>query len=183
MRAPPEHETTTDEAIFHGRQNDRNAVHVSFYIDDRLPDSHLLRQGRQAFFVRLGGIEIERIGGIKRRVVLDPAGIHQKVNAIVGANLVVVVALWTDLKVPFEIFLPKRILAAVALDPQSFRKNAALIRSFYRLLLALEPGHKRVIIAAAGAGRFFAAEQDQRPDLETRLDFPLITLSRHWRPR
>ena len=124
---------------------------MSFYIDDGLADSYFLRQGRQAFFVRFGGIEFERIRGIKRRVALDPAGIHQKVDAIVGGNLVVVVALWTDLQVPFEIFLPKRILAAVAFDPQPFRKNAALIRSFYRLLLALEPGHKWAIIAAAGA--------------------------------
>ena len=61
----------------------------------------------------------------------------------------------------------KSILAAVALNPQPFRKIAALIRSFYRLLLAFEPGHKRVIIAAAGGRRIFAAEQDQRPDLET----------------
>src|SRR5438093_13724302 len=85
---------------------------------------------RRSSDLRLDRIEIERIGGIKRRVVLDPAGIHQKVNAIVGGNLVVVVALWTDLKVPFEIFLPKRILAAVALDPPPFRKHPALKRNF-----------------------------------------------------
>ena len=62
-------------------------------------------------------------------------------DSIECRDFVVIVALRTDLAVHFEILLPQRLLAAVALDPQPLGHDAPLIRRFHRLSLALEPGH------------------------------------------
>src|SRR6266850_3677764 len=74
-----------------------------------------------------------------------PARVHQEINAIVGGDFIVMVALRTDLKVGFEILLPERFLAPVAFDPQAFRNHPAFIGGLHRLSLALEPAHKRLL--------------------------------------
>ena len=86
-------------------------------------------------------------------VVLGPqAVIEQQIEAALRAQAEMVIAFRADLPIRLQIFFPDDGAAGVALDPQAFGADAALIdgrRVLDPFFVALEPGH--------ASSRFLAA--------------------------
>src|SRR5439155_25825482 len=97
--------------------HDGESIQSSLRVDHRFTYSYLRRQRIQTILVRLVRLEIEWIGGIKRRIMLGPALIQKQVQPLIGSNFVVMVALWTDLKIGLKVLFPERLLAAVSFNP------------------------------------------------------------------
>src|SRR5262249_3206654 len=109
---------------------------------NRFANADFFRKRREAVLVCLVCFEIEWVRRVQCRVVLGPAGIHQNVNTVVSRDFVVIAALRADMKISFEVLLPKRFLASAAFNPQPFRYYSALVRCFDRLFFTLEPRHR-----------------------------------------
>ena len=103
-------------------------VDRSFDIHDGFQNADFFGSDARLSLYGLFALKFERIGGVQRCVMLGPARIHQEINAFVGRDFVVIAALRANLEIAFKILLPKRFLAAAALDPQAFSNDAPLVR-------------------------------------------------------
>ena len=110
-------------------------------IDDRFVNADFRRQCIDALFVSLVGFEIEGIGGAERGLLLGPALIQKRIQAFIGANLVVISTLRADLHIGRKILFPQRFLAASAFDPKPFGYDPAVFLRLHRFLFPLEPCH------------------------------------------
>jgi hypothetical protein len=69
------------------------------------------------------------------------AFVKQHLKPCVRAQFEVMTTLWATLQMGLDIFLPKYLLALVALYPKALGLDALLLGRFQRLLFFAEPGH------------------------------------------
>ena len=57
---------SADEVVFHGGEDNRQAVHLALDTDHGFKDANFFGQGLQTVLVWLAGFEFQRISGIQR---------------------------------------------------------------------------------------------------------------------
>src|SRR5216684_4094383 len=77
---------------------------------------------------------------------MNPNSIEQHIQALGGVQLEMELAFRADVPVGFQVLLPDNRPASLALDPQPFGLDAALVRRrrlLDRFFFSFKPGHKR----------------------------------------
>ena len=116
----------TDEAVFHGADDDRMRADVADGVDDGVAESGLALSGDEAFAIGLAIDEVERVGGFEVAIDEGVTRLQQQRDALARTHLEVFATFGADVEVGVDVGFEEDLSAAVTLAPEALGADARL---------------------------------------------------------